>query len=313
MRNSNPEISIIMPVYNSESFLEATINSVIHQPIKNIELICVDDGSTDSSGKMLDHFKKKDPRIKVYHIGDQGVGRARNVGLENASGKYIMFLDSDDYLSEQATEIALKIIEEEDADILIYAADIFPKNSERYAEVSERFLFERSTYLSNELTEKLIFSSSGINLYVWNKIYRHSMLIEHNIRFSEELEMLEDRAFMFDTIPYANKIVTISDMLYRYRLENAKSITGKVRNNYLYKTQRHIDLLKYIFTSWDKHPGITHKAHDGLIKWSLNYVYQNHYIKLSSQEQQDIRREFEKLIQKFYPECNDAFRSYFYI
>ena len=110
-------ISIVVPIYNVEKYLEKCINSIIIQTYKNIEIILVNDGSTDSSGKICDIYLKIDKRIKVVHKKNGGLSDARNVGIENAKGKYIAFIDSDDFLDSDFIEILYNLIIEYNADV----------------------------------------------------------------------------------------------------------------------------------------------------------------------------------------------------
>ena len=108
--NEQPLISIIVPVYNTEMYLDKCVTSLINQTYRNIEIILVDDGSTDNSGKMCDSYAQKDNRIKVIHQTNAEVGAARNVGLKNVSGQYIGFVDSDDYVEHDMYEVLLKTL-----------------------------------------------------------------------------------------------------------------------------------------------------------------------------------------------------------
>ena len=117
MENINDLISVIVPVYNVEKYLVQCINSILNQTIKNLEIILVDDGSLDNSGKICDEFSKKDDRIVAIHKENNGLSSARNAGLEIANGNYIGFVDSDDWLDEHMYEILLKLIKENNSDI----------------------------------------------------------------------------------------------------------------------------------------------------------------------------------------------------
>ena len=118
-------VSVIMPVYNTEEYLDDTVRSVIHQTYTDWELLAIDDGSTDASGRILDDWACKDSRIRVFHTANAGVSAARNFGLKHMTGDFIQFLDSDDYLASTAIEDALQTMEKENADIVIFDAYYF--------------------------------------------------------------------------------------------------------------------------------------------------------------------------------------------
>ena len=138
-----PIVSVIVPVFNVEKYLDKCIESLIKQKLKDIEIILVDDGSTDLSGKICDEWKTKDSRIQVIHKKNGGLSDARNVGVELAKGKYIGFVDSDDYVSDDMFQILYQNIEKENADISIcgmyhcYADKIITKANEGYMVINE--------------------------------------------------------------------------------------------------------------------------------------------------------------------------------
>ena len=126
-----PAISIIIPVYNSQDYLEECLNSVVRQTLKEIEIICVNDGSTDNSGAILDKFAKKDKRIKVIKQENSGVNRARISGYKKATGKYIAWVDSDDFISETMYERMLDIAHKNASDTVICNYEFYPKKIRR--------------------------------------------------------------------------------------------------------------------------------------------------------------------------------------
>ena len=125
MNSTKPKFSVVIPVYNTESYLAECIDSLIHQPYENFEAICINDGSTDKSLQVLEDFAQKDGRIKVINQKNQGVSAARNAGIDAAVGDYIIFLDSDDFLAENCLYIFSQIIEKEKPDVIQYDLKVF--------------------------------------------------------------------------------------------------------------------------------------------------------------------------------------------
>ena len=164
-----PDISIIIPIYNSEEYLAQTIESVMNQTYKNIEIILVNDGSTDGSKEICEEYAQKDKRIKVINQENSGNAEARNCGMKNASGKYYMFLDSDDLYEPDACENMLNEIERTDADYVNGNYQIIDDNLVRWPAPA----FDQEKYLDMELDindhEK---SFWVMNSTVWNKIYK---------------------------------------------------------------------------------------------------------------------------------------------
>lgn len=124
-------VSVVIPVYNVENYLNDCVKSVVNQTYQNLEIILVDDGSTDSSPQMCDQYAKQDNRIKVIHQENSGVAIARNVGIKNASGSYLYFLDSDDYLVPNAIQIMYDTIEKEKSEIVFFEAETFKDDQKK--------------------------------------------------------------------------------------------------------------------------------------------------------------------------------------
>ena len=200
-----PKISIIVPVYNVEKYLEKCIDSILNQTFKDFELILVDDGSTDNSGNICDEYRKKDRRIKVIHKSNGGLSSARNAGLDIALGKFIAFVDSDDYIHHQMYEIMYSFIKNENADLCICNYEIvddYYNIKKNNIEIQSNMDIE--VYNSIESLEK-IYSSKGLEFVVaWSKLYDRSLF--DDLRF-EEGRIHEDE-FIVHKILY-NSIKTI--------------------------------------------------------------------------------------------------------
>lgn len=130
----NPEISVIIPIYNGEKYLKECLDSVINQTFKDIEIICVNDGSTDDTSKILNFYSKKDNRIIIINQPNSGAGAARNNALKIATGKYLSILDADDIFETNMLEIAYHKAEKFKADITVYSCDVFSKNSTTFCD-----------------------------------------------------------------------------------------------------------------------------------------------------------------------------------
>ena len=226
----NAKISIVVPIYNSEKYVEKSRNSLLKQTLKEIEIILVNDGSKDSSGQLCDEYAKKDERIKVIHKQNSGQSQARNSGLNIAKGKYIMFLDADDMYEENACEIMYNIAEENQADyvsanyIMIDSNDIKrPKpafDTEKYGE----FELKLSDYTKSFFV---------MNSTPWNKIYNLQFLNDNKIRFDVNPPSEDD---YFTTLCYmkAKKGYYTNKVIYNYRY-NPDSTSNKCDKTYFKK------------------------------------------------------------------------------
>ena len=198
-------VSIIIPSYNVEEYIRQCVESLLKQTYKNIEIIVVDDGSTDETANIIKTLMDKDERIIYYKKRNGGLSSARNYGIGKASGDFIMFVDGDDYLREDAVEILLKEIE--DNDILCFDYYIKVKNNQKIQQA--QYSFE----LNNE--KKFLLSQPS----ACTKFYRKSIFDKNNIKFDEGL-LYEDLALIPTLILYTNKIKFISQPLYYYRVRN---------------------------------------------------------------------------------------------
>ena len=222
-----PIISVIIPVYNIKNYLEECLNSVMNQTLKEIEIILVDDGSTDGSAKICDDFASIDARIKVVHQKNQGAGMARNTGIEIASGKYITFTDGDDYLETSAFETLINTIKTHNLDAIRLSYNTFREvgqfshsNHDGRLEIFESKEDVRQIQLST-FSRPWDKSVKDINLggSPWGIIIKADIIKDNNIRFLSERQIIsEDYIFNYDCLKYVNRIAKLYDTLYHYRI-----------------------------------------------------------------------------------------------
>lgn len=222
------KISIIVPVYNVEKYINDAINSVIEQTYDDIEIILVDDGSKDSSGTICDLYKKKDNRIKVIHQENKGLSGARNTGLDVAKGEYIMFLDSDDIFPKNACKDMLEYIEKTGADFIIGNYT----NMDDDGTIWEKPVFDTKKYKEykmsiSDCTKSFYTMNSG----VWNKIFRKKFLDDIKVRFVEKLPA-EDAMFTTYCFIKSKKVYYMPNIVYHYRLRYSNSISTNCSKKY---------------------------------------------------------------------------------
>lgn len=205
--DSDVKVSIIVPVYKVEPWIDECIKSLINQTLKEIEIICIDDGSPDNCGKILDEYAKIDDRIIVIHQTNQGLSCARNAGIDIAKGEYLAFVDSDDYVKLDLYEHTYNIAHNNQDDVLEFGVTVVPDNLH----------FEFITYNKQiEITDASQLKKLIDNYYVWNKLYRTSMIKENNIKFIPKM-VYEDNAFTLMMMPYIKKYQSIVEKFYCYR------------------------------------------------------------------------------------------------
>lgn len=221
-----PDISIIVPVYKVEKFLLPCLNSIKNQSFHNFEVICVDDGSPDNCGTILDNYAKTDARFKVIHKVNGGLSSARNTAVPFLNAPYTLFLDSDDALHPQALEIMLHYINKINADVFWFDSITFSTNFPSYEIIDTTRLKDIETF--NNPFELYVLKKKTnnrkklkINGVVWNKIYKTEYI--QNTPFEEGLSPGEDNLFTFDIMTQISRIAHIPYGLYFYRI-NPSSI-----------------------------------------------------------------------------------------
>lgn len=213
-------VSIIVPVYNVEKYLARCVDSLIHQTYSNIEIILVDDGSTDSSGELCDKFVLSDPRITVVHKKNGGLSDARNTGIENASGEYLMFIDSDDFIMPEMIEQLYKS-SSDDNDLVICDFD-YVNEVGKIIDFREKNALKEGNWSKEEFWNFLFSTSHCVCVCVWNKLYKKDWF--SYIRFKTGKHN-EDAFIIKSIIDQVSNIKYISKKLYCYT-QRSDSIMG---------------------------------------------------------------------------------------
>lgn len=254
-------ISIIVPVYNVEQYLEKCITTIINQTYKNLEIILVDDGSKDSSGKICDDFSKKDNRIKVIHKTNGGLSDARNHGLRIAKGDYIGFVDSDDYIAEDMFETLYNLMENNNSDISIVS--FYEMYNNKLIGVRDSKKIENFDKL--EAIKELLIDTK-IQSYAWNKLFKKELFENLEFPTGKNFEDIATTLLLFEK---ANKVTLFEDPKYYY-LRRDNSIVG-VRNSKTYTDYLEVIYDKYMYLK-DKYPEIEkYNAYNYLI--NMIWVY----------------------------------------
>lgn len=209
----NPSVSIVVPVYNAEKSIRRCIESILNQSCIDFELLVVDDGSRDRSGSICDEYAARDRRVRVFHKENGGVSAARNLALREAKGKYLQFLDSDDWITPDATRLLLRSAEENDADLVI--SDFYRVVGERVStkgDIEEDHVLTQEEYAAHMMENPADFYYGVL----WNKLYRRSIVEEHCLRMDEEISWCEDFLFNLEYIRYAKRFYALNVPLYYY-------------------------------------------------------------------------------------------------
>ncbi len=224
-RTINDMVSIVVPVYNVEQYLSDCVNSVLQQTYTNIEVILVDDGSTDKSGKICDDFASEDNRVFVIHKENGGISNARNTGIGLVHGQWVMFVDSDDWIEKDCIERLISNVLP-DTDVVACGAKVISSNMS-----GNKVTCKNAKYVGNESIREAYSGGELKNIFYGpiGKLYNYNIV--KNIRFDEELIVAEDIVFNVDVLCACNNIVTIDYFGYNIR-NNAESTTHKIGAKY---------------------------------------------------------------------------------
>lgn len=236
-----PIISIILPVYNAEKYLEKCLDSLKAQTFPDIEILCINDGSTDNSLKICEKHQQQDPRFKIFSQPNSGPAAARNLGLQNAAGTYIMFCDSDDWYQADICEKMYQAIETNKTDMVVCNCHIFDEEN-NIRPVEELAYYQLNYIGSKEITDDLII---GTNVVLWNKIFRADLIKKYQIRFPDGYEY-DDNCFCWQYMSIAHTAFYLPDKLYNYFRRN-DSIMGKVYKKTSKSTYDMLYSLEYFY------------------------------------------------------------------
>lgn len=224
-----PIISIVIPVYNEENYLKETINAVINQTYKNLEIIIVNDGSIDNSKKIIDYYASIDDRIKPIHKENSGVSNSRNVALDNVTGKYVCFMDADDYISKDYVSYLYKILKENEAEISLVPTpyDFTGKIDIEEIINSRDYLEKKSIRVINgkEATKQMLYYH--IKISSWCKLISMDLINKYKIRFNPKLKCGEGFNFCTTCLQRAKKVAVGYKTIYFYRVDNPHSAMTK--------------------------------------------------------------------------------------
>lgn len=226
MNNYYPLISVVVPVYNVSLYLSECIESILHQTYKNLEIILVDDGSTDGSGQICDSFLKVDNRVKVFHKKNSGLGLTRNFGIQHAKGEYLSFVDSDDFAEPEMIEKLISAVNKSKAELIIGG---FTRVNQNGKVIFVKH-YKSKVYIGEEIQNKLCprilgglpDKSDDIKASVWNNLYSSRFIKENNLSFvSERKYISEDIDWTLKCLSCAKKVEICSFSDYCYRTNNA--------------------------------------------------------------------------------------------
>lgn len=255
------KVSIILPIYNSELYLEECIDSILAQTYSNFELIIVNDGSTDNSVEICNQYIKKDSRIILITQKNKGVSSARNLGIKIAKGEYVVFVDSDDFLMPMALSTIVKNFKS--IDLVCFGFKSL------YLDKEKDVICHNSNINNNDIFFNQMIFNHEIGGSLWNKAYRRKIIIDNNIRFDENIHFCEDLLFNTDYFTYCKNVKYIMKCLYNYR-KRRSSIT------YNFYSKKNISRLVTFEKLSEKY------KNDVMLNSFFKYNYISYYYKIKS-------------------------------
>lgn len=263
------QVSVVIPVYNVAPYLRKCLDSVSKRTLEDLEVICVDDGSTDGSSKILEEYAKQDRRFYIVHQKNRGPGKARNTGFSLATGKYLIFLDSDDWFAKELLEKMTQEANSTEADIVICRAESFDTNTN---------LPQKSAWmLKEELFPSPLFSPEEIALHLfqftygwpWDKLYRTKFVKKHCLKFPA-LSNSEDLVFVFQSLAMAEKIAVINEVLIHHRMSRSSSVS----NSRHLKPDMSYSAVKLLQNRL-KDRGLYHTFERSYLNWAMDFLIWN--------------------------------------
>ncbi len=272
------KVSVIIPVYNVEKYISQCLNSIINQSLNDIEIICVNDGSTDSSSSILEQYAHNDNRIKIINQVNQGQGVARNNAIKQANGEYIVFVDPDDWLVDGALEKIYKFISINKADVIQFNyINYYEENKiKKYDSAAKNFkklfhydLLKNKFYICKNLGKNCL---ANMSMVVWNKAYSTNFIKQNNIHFAPS-KHAEDHLFTLMSLLNTDKIYYLDEYLYYYRTAYGSAMNKSSDENFCIFDN--IKLLKDFLVDKNLYSSLEeeykHYTIDVLV-WHYNYV-----------------------------------------
>lgn len=269
INSENIKVSVVMPIYNAYAFLRTTLDSVLSQTLKEIEVICIDDGSTDKSLEIMKEYQNEDQRVRIITENNAGPALARNKGLLRARGEYVIFLDADDLYEPTLLEELYDMAVKHSLDIAIAKYNIYNNKKGTYEDnvkVLHGEIYEKRTVVSkNEFPDEILLSTTG---NVWNKLFNRSFLVEKELSFHPDLRVFEDVYFVMSALSLASRIGKVHSVLIHHRVYSEQA-----RNKLFRKYHKQFPLIYTRLKEFMMHNGVYAPLSQSFLNLSANRCY----------------------------------------
>lgn len=265
-----PALSVIVPVYNVENYLEWCLDSLRAQTFSDIEIVCVNDGSTDNSRAILSRCQEKDNRIVIVDKPNGGLSSARNAGIKAATADIVCFLDSDDRFTPNACEVIVDTFNSTNAEVVTFGANCYPEEA-GYPWLEEHLSPRSVVY--EPFHKDLLFKEMS-RPFAWRTACKRTFIVENNLFFNEDVKFGEDQVFHFAIYPRSKKTVLIADKLYDYRVAREGSLMATIASDLQRKGLEHVPIARAILSDW-KNEGLLACYSADMLNWVVEFnVYE---------------------------------------
>ncbi|HOI70926.1 MAG TPA: glycosyltransferase [Methanobacterium sp.] len=317
--SSDIKVSIIIPVYNVEKYLRQCLDSIVNQTLKEIEVICINDGSTDNSPIILEEYEKKDPRIRVITQENMGSGVARNRAIQQAKGKYIGFMDSDDWADPTMFEKLYENAELNNSDIVMCPMLIINESGQGLSRSDKKLLPYYNLDCFDETFDNRVFNYKDTEDFIfevavnaYNKIYKTSFVRKYNAKFAEDGLIFQDNIFFFSTYLNASRMTLMRDFLYIHRTNRSGSVQtekGKKYIDIIKIFNMIIDIFKNSFPEYDEIKLLNRKLiHTPHRYTQISEKYKSEFFKHLKEDFQEINLD-DDVVDKLDPHAKANYRN----
>lgn len=265
---SRPFFSIIIPVYNVAPYLSQCLDSCMNQTFSDLEIICIDDGSTDESRSILKEYMAKDSRLWCVLKQNAGVSAARNDGIRCARGSYVLFLDADDFLEDTALEVLSEALPTSPVDLMVFGSAPYPDEADTPVWYRNALTTKAGQY---EDLPQILFREPGSIPFIWNKVYSLSFLRQKELYFDESVDFGEDMLFLFSVFPYAKSVCFLENKLHHYRWNRSASAMEAVHLDSELKVERNLEIAEGAAQLWEAN-GFLARYRADFFAWVLDFL-----------------------------------------
>lgn len=254
------KVSLIVPVYNAEEFLPDCLNYIVSQTYSNLEIILINDGSKDNSLKILNSFAEKDSRVKVFNNENHGVSYTRNFGVENCTGDYVAFVDSDDIIAENYIEVLVDLLEKNNADMSVCSYTCFTKEQPIFLNSDNNKIFTKDLE-----TAFYTVTMGGIA----GKLYKKNIILDNKLKVDESIFVCEDLLFNIQYVAFCKSLAFNASKLYGYRQRENSAVHNTASTKWFTILKTH----KYLFNNYSGN-----SAYKYIVFYYLKFLYEAKYI-----------------------------------